>query len=257
MNLPTLTDLDRTHIIHSVSHPREHEQRGATFLQSASGAYLTDRQGRTLLDGFSGLWCVNAGYGQDSLVEAAARQMRALPYATNYFGYGSEPATLLAQRLIELAPDSLQRVYFGLGRIGCSRLRRAVHHPLLQRDRQAAQEALHRDAARLPRQFVQRRRPDGAGQLPSQLRCSAGTPAPHRLAPSPYRNAPHHGRRHHRRLGAGTGRQGRATGCRPGRCVSSASRCRGRAGSSCHRLDGCPRCASRAAAWTSCSSSTK
>lgn len=115
MDATTLTELDRRQLIHSVCNPREHEQRGATFLTSASGAFLTDHHGHTLLDGFSGLWCVNAGYGQDGIVEAAARQMRALPYATNYFGFGSEPATLLAQQLIELAPASLRRVYFGLG----------------------------------------------------------------------------------------------------------------------------------------------
>src|SRR5437773_9080204 len=37
---------------------------------------LTDMEGRRLLDAFAGLWCVNAGYGQESIVEAAAEQMR-------------------------------------------------------------------------------------------------------------------------------------------------------------------------------------
>jgi adenosylmethionine-8-amino-7-oxononanoate aminotransferase len=58
---------------------------------------------------------VNAGYGQDSIVEAAARQMRELPYATAYFGLGSEPAIRLAAELAERAPGDLNHIYFTLG----------------------------------------------------------------------------------------------------------------------------------------------
>ncbi|MEJ2419362.1 MAG: aminotransferase class III-fold pyridoxal phosphate-dependent enzyme, partial [Exilibacterium sp.] len=61
------------------------------------------------------MWCVNAGYGQESVVRAATEQMARLPYATGYFSYGSEPAIRLAAKLIELAPASLQHVYFTLG----------------------------------------------------------------------------------------------------------------------------------------------
>ncbi len=49
-------------------------KQGVRVLKSAKGATITDAQGRQLVDGFAGLWCVNAGYGQDSIVEAAARQ---------------------------------------------------------------------------------------------------------------------------------------------------------------------------------------
>ena len=73
------------------------------------------RHGTLLLDGFAGLWCVNAGYGQDSIVEAATKQLRELPYATGYFGLGSEPAIRLAARLAELAPGDLNHIYFTLG----------------------------------------------------------------------------------------------------------------------------------------------
>ncbi|WP_244278503.1 aminotransferase class III-fold pyridoxal phosphate-dependent enzyme [Methylobacterium indicum] len=92
-----------------------HEARGATVLQSAQGATLTDAEGHTLLDGFSGLWCVNVGYGHESIVEVAAEQMRRLPYATGYFHFSSEPAIRLAARLAELAPGDLNHVYFTLG----------------------------------------------------------------------------------------------------------------------------------------------
>ena len=115
MSANSLSMLDHNHLVHSVLPPRLHEARGVTVLQSGQGAYLTDAQGKTVLDGFSGLWCVNAGYGHESIVRAAAEQMLRLPYATTYFHYGSEPAIRLAARLAELAPGDLDHVFFTLG----------------------------------------------------------------------------------------------------------------------------------------------
>ncbi|BCG93523.1 aspartate aminotransferase family protein [Mesorhizobium sp. 131-2-1] len=111
----SLIELDRAHLIHPVSSYRGHEALGVRVLKSAKGATVTDASGRQLLDGFAGLWCVNAGYGHDSIVEAAARQMRELPYATAYFDLGSEPAIRLASELAERAPGDLNHVYFTLG----------------------------------------------------------------------------------------------------------------------------------------------
>jgi adenosylmethionine-8-amino-7-oxononanoate aminotransferase len=114
-NSLSLADLDRQHLVHPLVNFREHERRGPTILESAHGVYLRDTDGRELLDAFSGLWCVNVGYGQESIVRAAAEQMTKLPYATGYFHFSSEPAIQLAARLVELAPASLRHVYFTLG----------------------------------------------------------------------------------------------------------------------------------------------
>ncbi|PSH62699.1 aspartate aminotransferase family protein [Phyllobacterium sophorae] len=111
----SLIELDRAHLIHPVASYRTHETLGVRVLASASGATVTDATGKQLIDGFAGLWCVNAGYGHDSIVEAAARQMRELPYATGYFGLGSEPAIRLAAELADRAPGDLNHVYFTLG----------------------------------------------------------------------------------------------------------------------------------------------
>jgi len=115
MNKDALIQADRRHLIHPVIGYRAHETRGVTILDSGQGVWVTDVDGHRLLDAFAGLWCVNTGYGQQSIVEAAARQMSKLPYATGYFHFGSEPAIELAERLISLAPDALTRVYFSLG----------------------------------------------------------------------------------------------------------------------------------------------
>jgi adenosylmethionine-8-amino-7-oxononanoate aminotransferase len=115
MLINSLVELDRDHLIHPVTAFRAHEQRGVTILESGRGMFLRDSEGRELLDAFAGLWCVNVGYGQDSIVRAAAEQMARLPYATGYFHFGSEPAIKLAARLAELAPPGLDHVYFTLG----------------------------------------------------------------------------------------------------------------------------------------------
>jgi len=115
MYMQALLGQDREHWIHPVASWRDHEQRGATILQSGKGCYLTDIEGNVLLDGFSGLWCVNIGYGQDSVVAAAAEQMAKLPYATGYFSFASEPAIELAAKLGARAPGDLSHVYFTLG----------------------------------------------------------------------------------------------------------------------------------------------
>ena len=111
----SLIELDRAHLVHPVASYRGHEAQGVRVLASAKGATVTDAYGRQLIDGFAGLWCVNAGYGHESIIAAATRQMRELPYATAYFGLGSEPAIRLAAELAERAPGDLSHIYFTLG----------------------------------------------------------------------------------------------------------------------------------------------
>lgn len=115
MLVNSLVELDRAHLVHPVASYRGHEKAGVRVLKSGAGATITDSTGRQLVDGFAGLWCVNAGYGHESIVDAATRQLRELPYATGYFGLGSEPAIRLAAELAERAPGDLNHVYFTLG----------------------------------------------------------------------------------------------------------------------------------------------
>jgi adenosylmethionine-8-amino-7-oxononanoate aminotransferase len=57
----SLIELDRAHLVHPVASYRGHEVLGARVLASAKGAIVTDASGHQLVDGFAGLWCVNAG----------------------------------------------------------------------------------------------------------------------------------------------------------------------------------------------------
>ncbi|MEO9777908.1 MAG: aspartate aminotransferase family protein [Sedimentitalea sp.] len=111
----SLVELDRQHLVHPVSSFQGHEARGVRVLKSGNGARVTDVEGRELIDGFAGLWCVNAGYGHQSVVDAAAKQMSELPYATGYFDLGAEAPIRLAAELAERAPGDLNHVFFTLG----------------------------------------------------------------------------------------------------------------------------------------------
>lgn len=111
----SLLELDRDHLIHPVTSFRGHESHGAVVLESGEGMWLTDAAGNRVLDAFAGLWCVNVGYGQQSIVDVAAAQMQRLPYATGYFHFASEPAIRLAGELTAAAPAGLDHVFFTQG----------------------------------------------------------------------------------------------------------------------------------------------
>src|SRR5690242_20799527 len=79
------------------------------------GCYLEDINGRRYLDALAGLFAVNIGYGfGEELGEAAAAQMRELPYYTNWT-YAQPLAIELAQEVASLAPGDLYRVLFVSG----------------------------------------------------------------------------------------------------------------------------------------------
>ncbi|WP_186395411.1 aspartate aminotransferase family protein [Stappia sp. TSB10GB4] len=109
----TLKAADLAHHLHPFTdHGELAGEGGARVIVSAKGCYLTDSDGDRLLDGMGGLWCVNIGYGRTELAEAAARQMRELPYYNTFFKTTMPVTTLLAEELAELAPEGLNRVFF-------------------------------------------------------------------------------------------------------------------------------------------------
>ena len=64
------------------------------------------------LDGFSGLWCVNVGYGRKELAEAAYRQMLDLPYYNTFFKTTTVPATELAAKISSVLPKRFKHIFF-------------------------------------------------------------------------------------------------------------------------------------------------
>jgi beta-alanine--pyruvate transaminase len=81
------------------------------LLASAKGMYYTDVDGRQVLDGTSGLWCVNAGHCREPIVEAIANAARELDYAPG-FNMGHPLAFELAEKLATITPRGLDRIFF-------------------------------------------------------------------------------------------------------------------------------------------------
>ncbi len=78
---------------------------------AADGMYYTTGDGRQVLDGTSGLWCVNAGHNQPRIVEAIAKQAAELDYAPA-FQMGHPKAFELANRLVDMAPEGMDHVFY-------------------------------------------------------------------------------------------------------------------------------------------------
>lgn len=87
---------------------------GPRVIVSGEGAWVTDGEGRRFLDAVAGLWCTALGWSNEELVEAAADQMRRLPYYHSFKGRAPEPTERLAQRLAAMLPGDLDHVFFGL-----------------------------------------------------------------------------------------------------------------------------------------------
>jgi putrescine---pyruvate transaminase len=115
MPTPELQALDAAHHMHPFTANAALAEKGVRVITRAHGVHLTDSEGTEILDAMAGLWCVNIGYGRDELAEAAARQMRELPYYNTFFQTTHVPAIALAAKLAELAPGDLNHVFFASG----------------------------------------------------------------------------------------------------------------------------------------------
>ena len=104
--------LDGAHHLHGFTDPRAQRRDGALVVARAEGIHVWDADGRRLIDGLAGLWCVALGYGRPELADAAARQMRELSYAKSFFGQAAPASIELARALAELAPAGLDLAFF-------------------------------------------------------------------------------------------------------------------------------------------------
>ena len=108
-----LRDLDRRHHLHPFTNHHRMHAAGARIITGAEGVYVYDSDGNRYLDGMSGLWCVNIGYGRSELAEAAGAQMKQLPYYNSFFQTAQLPAVELAEALAEVTPQQYKRAFFG------------------------------------------------------------------------------------------------------------------------------------------------
>lgn len=103
---------DVAYQIHPYTNARRHERIGPIVIERGSGIYVYDDQGREYIEALAGLWSVAVGFGEDRLVQAAARQMSKLPYYHTFSHKSHEPSIELAEKLVKMSPDGLDHVFF-------------------------------------------------------------------------------------------------------------------------------------------------
>ena len=108
----SLQAADAAHFLHPFTDFQSLAQKGSRIITRAENIYLWDSEGHKILDAMSGLWCVNVGYGQQALVDAATRQMKELPFYNAFFQTATVPAIELAERLAQVTPPQFEHVFF-------------------------------------------------------------------------------------------------------------------------------------------------
>ncbi len=103
---------DAAHFLHPFTDFQSLARKGSRVITRAENIYLWDSDGHKLLDAMSGLWCVNVGYGQRSLIDAATKQLQELPFYNAFFQTATPPAIALAELLAEVAPPGFEHVFF-------------------------------------------------------------------------------------------------------------------------------------------------
>ena len=113
----TLEQLDRDTLLHPFTRADDFaagRTPGQRIVERAAGIHVTDSHGRSVIDGMSGMYCVNVGYGRQAIVDAIAAQAAELPYYHIFAGASHPKAILLADKLLELTGGRMKRAFFGL-----------------------------------------------------------------------------------------------------------------------------------------------
>jgi adenosylmethionine-8-amino-7-oxononanoate aminotransferase len=106
-----LAELDRRYIWHPFTQQQGWLAEDAPIIRSAEGCVLTDVDGREYIDGVSSLWCNVHGHRHPKIDRAVRDQLDRVAHTT-MLGLSHEPAIVLAQRLVEIAPERLTRVFY-------------------------------------------------------------------------------------------------------------------------------------------------
>ena len=103
---------DAAHYLHPFTDFKALAAKGSRVITRADNVYLWDSDGKKIFDAMSGLWCVNVGYGQQALIDAATAQLKQLPFYNSFFQTANPPAIELAELLAQVTPPQFKHVFF-------------------------------------------------------------------------------------------------------------------------------------------------
>ncbi len=104
---------DAAHFLHPFTDFAALAKKGSRIIERGDGIYVWDSDGHRILDAMSGLWCINVGYGQRALIDAATKQLETLPFYNSFFQTTTPRAIELAELLAEVSPPQFNHVFFG------------------------------------------------------------------------------------------------------------------------------------------------
>lgn len=105
-------EMDARHHMHPFSDQAALAKKGARVITHAEGIYLYDSNGHKILDGMSGLWCVQVGYGRQELADAGYKALKELPYYNTFFQTTNPYTAELGERLSKITPEGMDRFFF-------------------------------------------------------------------------------------------------------------------------------------------------
>ena len=103
---------DLQSVLHGFSNFDTLKENGPVVMSRGEGIYVEDSHGKRYLEGNSGLWNMVVGFNHPELVKAACEQYKKFPAYHAFFGRVSEPAVALAEKLLEIAPVPMDKVFF-------------------------------------------------------------------------------------------------------------------------------------------------
>jgi adenosylmethionine---8-amino-7-oxononanoate aminotransferase len=106
-----LADLDRRHLWHPFTQQQGWMEEDFPIIESADDTTLYDTEGNAYIDGVSSLWCNVHGHRHPAIDIAIKDQLDRVAHST-MLGLSHAPAAKLAKRLVDLAPEGLERVFF-------------------------------------------------------------------------------------------------------------------------------------------------
>lgn len=110
--LSNLQTRDVEALLHPYTPLHRLREIGPLILERGKGIHVWDSRGKEYIEGMSGLWCTGLGYGDEELIEAATEQLRTLSYTHLFGAKSTEPAIALAEKLKEIAPVPISKVFF-------------------------------------------------------------------------------------------------------------------------------------------------
>ncbi len=103
---------DLNSVLHGFTHLGTLADSGPVVMSHGQGIYVADTNGKRYLEANSGLWNMVLGFDHPKLVEAACAQYQKFPAYHAFFGRISEPAVALSEKLLEVAPNTMDKVFF-------------------------------------------------------------------------------------------------------------------------------------------------